>query len=90
MRRPHHQAIWNQLIEAWGSQPLEDRLRGLAVPTLIVWGAQDRVLHVSGAKMLAAAVPNAQATVLEAIGHLPMIETPEATARAYLNFRGTR
>ncbi len=90
VRRPHHQAIWNQLIEAWDFQPLEDRLRGLTVPTLIVWGAQDLVLHVSGAKMLAAAVPNAQATVLEAVGHLPMIETPEATARAYLNFRGTR
>jgi pimeloyl-ACP methyl ester carboxylesterase len=86
-RRPHHQAIWNQLVGARNFQPLEDRVRGLAVPTLIVWGIQDRVLHVSGADILTAAMPNARAAVLEGVGHLPMIEKPEATARAYLDFR---
>ena len=87
-RRSHYLAIWNQLLGSSDAQTLEDRLRGLAVPTLVVWGAQDRVLHVSGAKILTAAMPNAQAAVLDSVGHLPMIENPEETARVYLNFQG--
>jgi pimeloyl-ACP methyl ester carboxylesterase len=87
-RRPHYLAIWNQLLGSLDVQPLEDRVRGLTVPTLVVWGARDRVLHVSGAEILTAAMPNARAAVLDAVGHLPMIEKPEETARVYLNFRG--
>ena len=87
-RRPHHLAIWNQLLGSLDTQPLEDRVRGLTVPTLVVWGARDRVLHVSGAEILTAAMPNARAAVLDSVGHLPMIEKPEETARVYLNFQG--
>lgn len=87
-RRPHYLAIWNQLLGSWDAQPLEDRVRGLTVPTLVVWGARDRVLHVSGAEPLTAAMPNARATILDSVGHLLMIEKPEETARVYLNFRG--
>ena len=86
-RRPHNLAIWNQLLDSWGAQPLEDQVRGLTIPTLVIWGAQDRVLHVSGAAILTAAMPNARAAVLDATGHLPMIEKPEETARVYLNFQ---
>jgi pimeloyl-ACP methyl ester carboxylesterase len=86
-RRPHYLAIWHQLLGSRDTPPLEDRVRGLTVPTLVVWGARDRVLHVSGAEILSAAMPKARATVLDAIGHLPMIEKPEETARVYLDFR---
>jgi pimeloyl-ACP methyl ester carboxylesterase len=87
-RRPQYLAIWHQLLDSRGAQPLEDQVRGLTIPTLVIWGAQDRVLHVSGAEILTAAMPNARAVVLNAVGHLPMIEKPEETARVYLNFRG--
>ena len=86
-RRSHHLAIWNQLLGSWGAQPLEDWVRGMTIPTLVIWGARDRVLHASGAEILTAAMPNARAAVLDSVGHLPMIEKPEETARAYLNFQ---
>jgi hypothetical protein len=44
------------------------------------------VLHVSGAKILEAVMPNAKAAVMDAVGHLPMIEKPKETAELYLNF----
>jgi len=44
------------------------------------------VLHVSGAKILEAVIPNAKATVMDAVGHLPMIEKPKETAEFYLSF----
>ena len=64
----------------------EDVLRDVAVPTLVTWGAEDRVLHPSGAATVAAAMPNATAHVLDGVGHLPMLEVPEQLAADYLAF----
>ena len=44
------------------------------------------MLHVSGAKILEAIMPNAKAEVMDAVGHLPMIEKPEEIAALYLSF----
>lgn len=84
--QPLNVKIFKQLITPINVEPLENRMSGLQVSTLIVWGAQDRVLHVSGAKILAAVMPNATAAVMDAVGHLPMIEKPGETAQLYLRF----
>ena len=68
--------------------PLENLLRGETVPTLIIWGSQDRVLHVSGAALLEAAMPNARVVVMKGVGHIPMIEKPKETAARILTFLG--
>jgi abhydrolase domain-containing protein 6 len=78
--------IFKQLRSSVDDPPLEDMLKGLPVPTLIIWGLQDRVLHVSGAKILETIMPKAKAEVMDAVGHLPMIEKPEETAALYLSF----
>ena len=66
--------------------PTEDLLRDLDVPTLVTWGAEDRVLHPSGAATIAAAMPNATAHVMPGVGHVPMIEDPTGAAAAFLDF----
>jgi abhydrolase domain-containing protein 6 len=78
--------IFKQLRSSVDDPPLEAMLKGLPVPTLIIWGVQDRVLHVSGAKILEAIMPKAKAEVMDAVGNLPMIEKPEETATLYLSF----
>jgi len=78
--------IFKQLRSSVDNPPLEAMLKGLPVPTLIIWGVQDRVLHVSGAKILEAIMPNAKTELMDAVGHLPMIEKPEETAALYLSF----
>ncbi|MCJ7687238.1 MAG: alpha/beta fold hydrolase [Desulfobacteraceae bacterium] len=78
--------IFKQLRSSVDDPPLEAMLKGLPVPTFIVWGEQDRVLHVSGAKILEAIMPNAKTGIMDAVGHLPMIEKPEETAGLYLDF----
>ena len=83
--RPLNRKIFKQLRSV-GVPPLEDLLKGLPVPTLIVWGEKDRVLHVSGAKILESVMPKAKAEVMDSVGHLPMIEKPEETAGLYLSF----
>jgi len=85
--QPLYQKIFKQLLSSV-ELPLEIVLRGLQVPTLIIWGAQDRVLHVSGAKILKSVIPKARVEVMDAVGHLTMIEKPEETAELYLSFLG--
>ena len=47
------------------------------VPTLVVWGENDRIIPVSAGERIAAAMPNAQLEVIEGAGHLPHIEKAE-------------
>ncbi len=67
--------------------PLETAVRGLSVPTLILWGDQDRLLDVSGADILRSAIPDAEVVVMKNTGHAPMIERPQDTANAFLAFQ---
>lgn len=57
-----------------------DRLGQIAVPTLILWGAQDKLIPVSGADWFAARIKGARKIVYPGIGHLPMEETPDRSA----------
>jgi len=86
--RPLNQNIFKQIHEISNSTGLEGTLKGSLVPTLIVWGDNDRVLHVSGAKILESVMPKAQVAIMEGVGHLPMIEKPKETAEIYMSFLG--
>lgn len=58
--------------------------RTLRPPTLVVWGARDKLVDPALAPRLAAVVPDSRLLVLEEVGHVAMLEAPEATARAVL------
>ncbi|ROP64863.1 alpha/beta fold hydrolase [Curtobacterium sp. ZW137] len=58
---------------------LLDRLGVVDVPTLVVWGASDRVVTPAYGRAVAAAVPGARFVEVPAAGHLPHLEAPDAT-----------
>ena len=58
--------------------------RMLRTPTLVVWGARDKLVDPAMAPRLASVVPDARLLVLERVGHVAMLEAPEGTARAVL------
>ncbi|SFD97340.1 alpha/beta fold hydrolase [Blastococcus tunisiensis] len=58
--------------------------RSLRPPTLVLWGARDKLVDPSMAPRLASAVPDARLAILPRAGHVAMLEDPEATARAVL------
>jgi pimeloyl-ACP methyl ester carboxylesterase len=75
--------IFKQLV----ADSVEQRAAGLAVPALIVWGEQDRAIHVGTADVLHRLMPRSQVIVMPGVGHLPMVEQPRRSAEDYLRFR---
>ena len=64
-------------------------LRRCQVPTLVMGGAYDRLAPVKRHELLAELIPNAQLRVLDASGHLPVLEQPEeATAELFEWYQG--
>ena len=45
------------------------RLRGLKVPTTVIHGLADKMVHVSGGRATAAAVPGAELLLIDGMGH---------------------
>lgn len=78
-----------KIFEQIRNDRVEDRIRGMATPSLIVWGREDRAIDVGTAEVLHAMLPNSQVVILEGIGHLPMLEAVERSADDYLRFRAT-
>jgi len=70
----------------------EDRYTGAIEshpsPLGIVWGAEDPIAVVAMAHRLADVRPDAPVTVLDGIGHYPMVEAPDAFAAAVLAHLG--
>jgi pimeloyl-ACP methyl ester carboxylesterase len=53
-------------------------------PTLLVWGALDRLVDVTLAPRAAATFPDARLLVLPEVGHVAQMERPHLVARAVL------
>ena len=59
-----------------------DSLRRLALPTLIVAGAEDRLIPPAATRAIADAVPAAQFVEIAGCGHMVAVEQPLALADA--------
>lgn len=87
--RIQHQDLERRILKQITGDSIEARVAGLATPTLIVWGAQDRALNVTTAEVLHKLLPHSQVILMPGIGHLPMLEKPQQAAEDYLRFRAT-
>ncbi|MBI5495987.1 MAG: alpha/beta hydrolase [Deltaproteobacteria bacterium] len=61
--------------------PDQVRYRELGLPSVIIWGEDDRVTPLAAGKQLAALVDGARFEVLPACGHVPLWERPQAVIR---------
>jgi pimeloyl-ACP methyl ester carboxylesterase len=59
---------------------LSKRLYRLTAPTLLLWGAQDKLIPPVYAKRWQELVPHARLALIEAAGHMVPYEQPDATA----------
>jgi pimeloyl-ACP methyl ester carboxylesterase len=66
------------------------KARKVKAPTLVVHGELDRVIPLAAARELVRRVPGWELEVLEGVGHVPMMETPNVFLRAVRDFLGDR
>ena len=82
-RNLHYRQVWD-IVNLY-----DDRLRepgGIRKPTLILWGKQDRIFPIEGAKRLKRGLPRAQLRALPEAGHLLLMENPATAAEWYRPF----
>lgn len=85
--RIRNHGLEQRIFKQLAADSVEERIRGLATPALIVWGARDRVLHPGSAGILQTLLTRSEVVMMPGVGHLPMLEQPEASASHYLRFR---
>jgi pimeloyl-ACP methyl ester carboxylesterase len=62
------------------------RIGRVAVPTLIVWGREDRWIPLQQGRRLEAAIPGSRLVVVPECGHVPQEEKPQAFLAAVAPF----
>ena len=55
------------------------------MPTLIIWGDEDKLLHISMASIWRK-IPGSRVFVFKGIGHMPHLERPTESAELYTKF----
>jgi pimeloyl-ACP methyl ester carboxylesterase len=65
---------------------LKGRLHRINIPTLLLWGAADRILSEAYGRAYCAAIPGARFETIEQAGHFPHVERPDEFARRIFAF----
>ncbi len=66
--------------------PVINNLDKIRIPTLIIWGREDRLFPVSHACFAREKIPDSHLYIFERCGHMPNFERPEEFNSVVLNF----
>jgi pimeloyl-ACP methyl ester carboxylesterase len=77
--RPH---MYNPQLKHW--------LRRISVPTLVLWGASDRIVTPAYGQAYAGLIPGARFELIELAGHHPELEQPRAFVDVVVDFLDAR
>jgi len=87
MPRPEGYTAQLQGIIAWESY---SRLSGIAAPTLVIHGENDRLVPPGNGKLIAQRIPGAKLVMIPHASHLFTTDQPEAAHHAILEFLDQR
>ena len=73
-----HLSVLRALVGPGGQREvLVDRLASLEIPTLVVWGARDRVFPESHAREAVVRLREGSLALIPDCGHMPHVECPD-------------
>jgi pimeloyl-ACP methyl ester carboxylesterase len=81
-----NRAIAAKFLWAVPDRGLAKRLPYLQAPTLLLWGAEDRLIPPVYAEVFRSHLPGARVEFIPRAGHLPMLEHPKAFATVVAEF----
>jgi len=79
-RAPGHRDILLGLQTGPGDPASAARLAAIRIPTLVMFGEEDRVIPAGDGKKFAAAIPGATLILYPKVGHAPMEQIPQRSA----------
>ncbi len=59
-------------------QVTDAELKTLKIPTLVIWGREDRLIPVEDGRHVASRIPGARTVIIGDCGHIPAVEQPRA------------
>lgn len=78
------QRIFDEL--QMNNPPLEEQLGKIKAPAFIIWGDQDKLIHVSAAEVFRKAIGSSEVLIMKQTGHMPLMENVKQCGAAYLAF----
>lgn len=79
-------AALRQALRALWEHDIREEVGRIAAPSLVVWGAEDRIISPRFAERLGERLPDARVEVFEDTGHCPQLEHPERFNRVLREF----
>jgi 2-hydroxy-6-oxonona-2,4-dienedioate hydrolase len=86
MTAPNAKLVFiSSLLNVKNSQ-IHEELHKIKIPTLLVWGNEDKMIPIEYAKEFLGSIRNCKFLELKGVGHLPHVEDPDVFARSVLEF----
>ncbi len=80
------EGMQRRMQATYSSHDVRSQLASIEAPTLIIHGDADRAISLENGRAMAEAIPNAQITVFENVGHFPQLERTDDFHRAVIDF----
>lgn len=82
-RNRHYQQVWD-IVNLYNDVTCRSRFR--AIPTLAIWGENDKIYDIRGADRLQQCLSHSTVARLPNAGHLLLVENADTAATIYLRF----
>jgi pimeloyl-ACP methyl ester carboxylesterase len=79
--------IFGDLLSDWS---IDQYLDQISIPTLIVWGADDRIVDPSAVALFSGGITSSQSVIFDQCGHALPRECPDVLSERYLAFLTTQ
>lgn len=86
MLRAGNRAASRQALMGALDPAIAQRIGDIETPVLVLWGSRDSWIAPRDAGWFGAHLPHASVDILDGLGHMPMLEDPEATVAAMEGF----
>lgn len=84
-RNRDYQQIWD-IVNLYDDVLCQKRRRSSQIPTLAIWGTEDKIYDISGASRLQRCIPQSQVIRLPKAGHLLLIENSKEATATYVTY----
>ncbi|MCC1497763.1 alpha/beta fold hydrolase [Alcanivorax sp. 1008] len=90
LREGNRRALAQRFSQMTFREDARQRAATLAMPTLLIWGDEDRLIPPSIGELMDQDIPDSTLVMLEGVGHVPHEEAPGQTLSAVREFLASR